>query len=242
MSNNNNRKRGRKYVDNDDESNIKLGLLPVAEVFSNPNGQPMDGMEYLLSVRNQSKRIPSVLSNKSNNSVNTNPENLESKPVKQKSSNNETNLEFERYFKLQLDKLKDEFNQAKSSNYSNNTEYPKTEAEWKNYCLKLRKSPNFEFIANLTHGNTIELIEYHLNWLDQDKFDSLQGYWILSLFIRLDNLLIGDDIALIRSLVKKLLILEDLNFDQKLLILMLKTMLISHFNQLDFREIKTFEI
>jgi hypothetical protein len=47
----NNRKRGRKHDDNDDEGNIKLGLLPVAEAFSNPNGQPMDGMEYLLSVR-----------------------------------------------------------------------------------------------------------------------------------------------------------------------------------------------
>ncbi|KAI9098820.1 survival motor neuron interacting protein 1-domain-containing protein [Phlyctochytrium arcticum] len=65
------------------------------------------------------------------------------------------------------------------------------------------REPSPDLICQLEQGETISLLNYHIQWLGNDSITEVQGQWVFALLVRLDKLLHADEVALIRDLARK---------------------------------------
>ncbi|KND01348.1 uncharacterized protein SPPG_03160 [Spizellomyces punctatus DAOM BR117] len=65
------------------------------------------------------------------------------------------------------------------------------------------KEPLLNLICNLEQGEVLKVLKYHTNWLSDDDISEEQCQWIFALLLRLDTLLHGDEVSIIRDLCRK---------------------------------------
>ncbi|KAJ3034838.1 gem (nuclear organelle) associated protein 2 [Rhizophlyctis rosea] len=63
--------------------------------------------------------------------------------------------------------------------------------------------PYLDLVAYLTQGQAIQLLKYHLQWLSNDDVTNQQLRWLFALLARIDPLLTGDEISVVREMCRK---------------------------------------
>ncbi|KAJ3182152.1 gem (nuclear organelle) associated protein 2 [Gaertneriomyces sp. JEL0708] len=63
--------------------------------------------------------------------------------------------------------------------------------------------PLLSRVSLLHQGQVIRLLEYHCTWLGDTSISQEQAEWLFALFLRLDKLLTGEEISVIRTLCRK---------------------------------------
>ncbi|KAJ3053140.1 gem (nuclear organelle) associated protein 2 [Rhizophlyctis rosea] len=64
-------------------------------------------------------------------------------------------------------------------------------------------NPLLGIVAQLDQGQAISLLKYHLKWLSTDDISNSQLRWLFALFSRVDPLLTGDEVSVVRDVCRK---------------------------------------
>ncbi|TPX37222.1 hypothetical protein SmJEL517_g00858 [Synchytrium microbalum] len=63
--------------------------------------------------------------------------------------------------------------------------------------------PLLPILASFNHASAWALLEYHISWLSVDCVDGRHGAWLFSLLALLDDVMVADEVSLLRDLCRK---------------------------------------
>ncbi|KAJ1536694.1 gem (nuclear organelle) associated protein 2 [Nowakowskiella sp. JEL0078] len=209
-----------------DETGLIRQALPldddvVDQINPDPNGPPVSGYQYLRAVREQaSKYAPIAVANFSYKQL--------VQPQKIPSVISDEFIEWRKEFftaerkpDISLDFLPTEswshqflheFRSFKENSMilshhkrslNSSSEYPPRgdSKRWTKCCAE---EPDFEKISLIDQPTVLYLLQMHLTWIPEDDISESQGKWLVLLFMKLDPLLTGDDVSLVREVCRRM--------------------------------------
>ncbi|KAI9293272.1 hypothetical protein K502DRAFT_343286 [Neoconidiobolus thromboides FSU 785] len=232
----------KKNNDNPPGYNMKASL-PVAERLSNPNGPPVDGMEYLLMVRNDAKSLPNVvrkqppptqniiyesspLPSASSKRISHYVSLLHNNSYSEPKTNDNIDAEWQCNLLTKFKQQKESFHNHLRNFEANEieTDFPlkgKEKSFFTNQTDGKFKTPTPKLLAQLKYPHLIILLRYFANsesfssGLGPELISSEQSQWLYSLLLRLDDLLEADTVALLRDLARRCLELRNNDLTRK---------------------------
>ncbi|KAI9145283.1 survival motor neuron interacting protein 1-domain-containing protein [Paraphysoderma sedebokerense] len=79
----------------------------------------------------------------------------------------------------------------------------------------IRYPPHLSILAALSHRQTVHLLRLHNSWISDDNITKAQSEWIFALLVKLDKLLTGDELSILRELAKKCSKIRDVLANQR---------------------------
>ncbi|TPX60317.1 hypothetical protein PhCBS80983_g01874 [Powellomyces hirtus] len=105
----------------------------------------------------------------------------------------------------QTKKTKTESGAASSTSMMMDTEEDGEEGDYEHDNEEQTKEPLLDIVCGLEHGDTIRLIRFHIRWISAaNHITETQGQWLFALLMRLDPLLIAEEVATVRELCRLL--------------------------------------
>lgn len=158
---------------------------------------PLDGLDYLATVREEARKlVPFVAARRE-------PETRETIPLRKLEieADKKSFDPFLRYLLNIIDKEGERLEQYMESSSLDASILPKDLQQWRVYIE--HKAPCWAILAVVDLATVLEILESLSSWLEKDAID-LQSQWIFCFCYKLPELLNGEDISTLRSVLKSL--------------------------------------
>ncbi|EEB08184.1 SMN family protein yip11 [Schizosaccharomyces japonicus yFS275] len=212
-----------------DEQTNQRGAFPdvVVNQQNTNRNVPLDGIEYLLSVRNESKQL-SPIKCITREQTNTELKYTVSETKEQERLPEKT--EWQKRFLEQITVVRDKLQSYQLTEHSDSENCPKSIAEWK---LKLLETPlSWSLLANMNMPTCFQILDSFPNWLQVEKLE-LQAQWFFACLCKLPDLITGEETSILRSLFRALQTTHTSHSLVRYMSSMLQTVLVFCYQQVD---------